>query len=510
MKQTLGRLVLVSLTFFLGALATFFGWIIFLILLNQLPRLRQGELFVVEQYQPTDIQIDVRKTVGEVKPIWAAFAQGGEETSNMLAGTELLLKQINPAYVRLDHIFDDDYYAVVSGSSGNLSFNWKKLDEAVNSILASGGKPFFALSYMPKALAASKIDMPYNWSDWQQLVEQTIKHYSGDKGIQNVYYEVWNEPDLESFGSWKYGGGKNYLALYAAAARGAQAARRSGVQPFKIGGPATTALYRNWIMALTTMCQSQRLPLDFISWHRYAYQPAQFEHDLKSVKSWLGNNNYELIISELGPDPGKTSIYAGRYAAAHEVAVMRSVLDTLTWGFAFEVKDGPGQGTSGWGIFTHDSVGIKPKPRYYSLAFMQDMVGSRLDVSGEGSNIYAWAVGDPQHVSVIAANFTPTGGQKEEFPVELVNIDPGQYRLQWETLSGQRDSKMINVKKAGNTIREYFSLADNDVLKIRLTLLEPYQKQEARVVSNPSSTHSSVISQDGTTHSEFKKILLKN
>ena len=75
------------------------------------------------------------------------------------------------------------------------------------------------------------------------MVQRTIEHYSGEKGIANVYYEVWNEPDL--FGKWTMGGNKDYKKLYLYASRGAQAARVS--QTFKFGGPATTGLYKNWL-----------------------------------------------------------------------------------------------------------------------------------------------------------------------------------------------------------------------------------------------------------------------
>ncbi|NMC36253.1 hypothetical protein GYA49_04375 [Candidatus Beckwithbacteria bacterium] len=506
-KKSLSHLLFLGLAFFLGIIATTFGWVMFLILTKQLPVSKQGELFVVEEYRPADIVIDVSQVVGEVKPLWSGYAQGGEEMyTNMLAGTENLLKQTHPTYIRLDHIFDDDYYGVVSGSSGNLNLNWTKLDQAVDSILATGAKPFLALTYMPKALAASKIDQPYNWNDWQYLVKQTIKHYSGDKKISNVYYEVWNEPDLESFGAWKYHGGKNYLTLYATAARAAQQARDERVEPFKFGGPATTALYQNWVLALTELTKEQNLPLDFISWHRYAYSPSQFEEDMQELETWLGSDHqYEFVISEWGPDPGKTAIYSGRYAAAHAVAVSRQLLEKLNLALAFEVKDGPEQADFGWGVLTY---GIRPKPRYYALTYLADMVGPRFALSGEGSNVTAWAVGNDGKYKVIVSNFNVSGSQTEEFPIEFTNIEPGQYQLSWETLSGKSDSRVLTIDKQGLPVREYFTMADNDVLKVRLVLLEPYQKQE-NIVDTTANTPTQSNSA-GSIHSGFKRVILEN
>ena len=54
-----------------------------------------------------------------------------------------------------------------------------------------GAQVVGGLSYMPSVIADSKIDLPKDWNDWQNLVKQTVEHYSAD--MEGVYYEVWNE-----------------------------------------------------------------------------------------------------------------------------------------------------------------------------------------------------------------------------------------------------------------------------------------------------------------------------
>jgi hypothetical protein len=188
--------------FVLLALVSFFSWVIYLILVDKLPR--KIEIFVVEEYVEADIVVATDVSIGEMFPVWQAFAQGGEEAGGMLEGTEALMSETRPQYIRMDHIFDDDYYGVVSRDGGNLRADWSKLDTTVENIMEMGAKPFFALGYMPSEIAPSKIDQPNNWAEWQWLVEETIRHYSGinGKNIDGVYYEVWNEPDLESCGLW--------------------------------------------------------------------------------------------------------------------------------------------------------------------------------------------------------------------------------------------------------------------------------------------------------------------
>ena len=88
------------------------------------------------------------------------------------------VRELKPEYIRIDHIYDA--FDVVSGTSGSLSYDWTGLDKAVDSILATGAKPFLSLSYMPSAISqGDMVSQPKNWSDWGAVVSETIKHYSG-------------------------------------------------------------------------------------------------------------------------------------------------------------------------------------------------------------------------------------------------------------------------------------------------------------------------------------------
>lgn len=453
-----------------------FGFAYFLFHLQQTTFQGEGELYVAESYKKADLLVDANKIVGKINPIWQAFAQGGEEQNvNMLNGTENLMQKINPQYVRLDHIFDDDYYGVVKGSGNNLSLDWSKLDQVVNSILQMGAKPFFSLGYMPSSLAASKIDIPYDWNQWQWLVGQCIQHYSGAnaKGIDQIYYEVWNEPDLESFGKWHYSSSKNYLTLYRYAALAAANARQNGnTKTFYFGGPAITAAYENWIHALVEYAQQNDLPLDFVSWHRYSYDDSLFLRDVISLRNWLANKGqFRLVISEFGPDSDKSSIYFSSTSGAHAISVTRQLLESgLDWLYAFEIKDGPNQGSEGWGILTHNQTKITPKPRYKSYLMMRDMVGDRLLLQGEGSSIKAWAVKNKDGISVVASNYDPLLAQTEMVPVQISNLETGEYLINWETLKGFGGEEKYQIG-LNQTYANNFKLAAGDALKIQIKRL---------------------------------------
>jgi len=169
-----------------------------------------------------NITVDVKKIIGPLPSNWKALAQGGEEQGvRMLVNVVPQISALSPRYIRIDHIYD--FYDVVSrDSQGNLLFNWDKLDATVCDIYRTGAKPFFSLGYMPYALSSdgSLISAPKNWEEWALLVQRTIERYSGKSTrlcgqvtgdlLKDIYYEVWNEPDHETFGKWSlYGGNKD-------------------------------------------------------------------------------------------------------------------------------------------------------------------------------------------------------------------------------------------------------------------------------------------------------------
>lgn len=360
-----------------------------------------------------------------------AFSQGGEENTDMLAPVVGEVRGLKPKIIRLDHLYD--HYDVVGRNGSELTFNWSKLDAAVDTIVATGAKPLLALSYMPSVIAkdGNVINIPNNWDEWALVVQRTIEHYSGrgGKNIGGIYYEVWNEPDLAQFGSWKYGGEKNYITLYRYASIGAS--RAQNVNAFSLGGPSTTGLYKSWILALVGSGNR----VDFLSWHTYQRDPLRFAKDQEDLISWLlPYPNFTLIpqlITEFGFTGDKSTQYGGSYAAAHAAAVIRQLISGgPTYALSFQPKDGPNQEDgSGWGLITHEANGKKPKPRYYIYSFIDAMAGTRISLSGEGTWVTGFASTRENVIRVLLINFDTRGAHTENVPVTFGNLTPGTYKL---------------------------------------------------------------------------------
>lgn len=389
---------------------------------------------------PANIVVNTKIALEELDlSFYHAFSQGGEEPGDMLAPVAAEVRALKPKLIRLDHLYD--LHSVVGKSGDQLTFDWTSLDRAVDTILATGAKPLLALSYMPSVVArdGNIINPPNNWEDWALVVQRTIEHYSGrgGKNINGIYYEVWNEPDLAQFGSWKNGGDKSYVTLYRYASLGAS--RAANVNRFYLGGPATTGLYKSWILAL--IGSGNRL--DFLSWHTYQRDPKKFDKDQQDLASWLlpypNSSLLPKLITEFGFTGDKSTLYGGRYAAAHAAAVIRQLISGgPSYAFSFQPKDGPNQESgNGWGLVAHENAGKKPKARYYIYAFLDTMAGRRISLSGEGTWVTGFASTKGDVIRLLLVNFDTGGTHSEVVPVTFGNLDPGTYTYRQRFFLGQ-------------------------------------------------------------------------
>ncbi len=426
-------------------------------------------------YQAAAIVVDVSQPGLPIRKIWSGAAQGFEKLPDSdfrLSSTSGLLKSVGAKYVRIDHIYDG--FNVVSKVDGRLKYDWTKLDAIVSDIVGAGATPFFSLSYMPPAISKSDIlDFPNDWGEWGQVVAATVGHYSRDYkgGLNNVIYEVWNEPDL--FGGWKMGGNKNYLTLYVTAANAANSVKN--VKPFKIGGPATTGFYPAWVNGFYDKLDSS-VRIDFFSWHRYSADVEDFIKDATTAKQMMETRiarSQDLYISEWGVNPERSSAYDGRWAGAHFLAVNIALSDTVVdLALAFEVMDGaPGdkQFHGGWGMVTNPKYGaVAKKPRFKAWEMISKLDGSRLPLLGNGTYVTGLAAYDERGVvRVLAVNYDESGKHSEVFPITVVGITEGNYSVREEYLSGRVLNTEVNI--AGGSLRRDISLGASDAVLLTIT-----------------------------------------
>lgn len=424
---------------------------------------------------PANLVIQVQLPQGTLPRPWIHLAQGGEDLSqNMIAPVINQTRNLSPQTIRIDHIYDG-YDMVSRDDSGQLAFNFSRLDEVVNSIRQTGAIPMLSLSYMPPAISSGDIvDKPKDWNEWGLVVQKTIEHYSGSLNIPNMAYEVWNEPDL--FGGWKTYGDKNYLELYEWAAVGAGRAKVN--QSFSFGGPATTGAYEDWTRKMLDLAAQKNLRLDFLSWHRYSLNIADYENDRTLVRRIL--NQYprfsgatQLYITELGPNSEVNPVNDSTAAAAHLISVVREGLGEIDRFYTFEIVDGKnpeGKDFWGrWGLITHPDTGAKIKPRYQALQFLNKLIGTRLSVAGEGSWVKAIAArGSDGIVRVLIVNYDKFGKHREEIPLTIEGLIFPAYSLK-NTLLGGGTTTAALIPDNNGSVRTALSLPANGIILLEIT-----------------------------------------
>ncbi len=135
-----------------------------------------------------NIAVDTKTILDPVNTdFYHAFIQGDEVSTDITAPVVADIGVLKPKIIRLDHLYD--VYNVVGRNSDGLTFDWTRLDSAVNAIQATGAKPLLSLSYMPSVIAqgGNSTNPPNDWNEWAQVVQKTIEHYSGRAGEKHQW-----------------------------------------------------------------------------------------------------------------------------------------------------------------------------------------------------------------------------------------------------------------------------------------------------------------------------------
>ena len=190
-------------------------------------------------------------------------------------------KELGFRYLRAHGLFHDEMRVYNEDAKGNPVYNFMYVDDVFDFLLSIGVKPFVELSFMPEKLASGKttifwwkanVTPPKSHERWAALVKATVRHWTeryGEDEVKTWRFEVWNEPDLDVF--WDPGKKTTmldaYLELYRYTARAVKSVNRS----YAVGGPSGAGL--DFIAPLVRYCRKNHLPLDFISFHQYGFDP---------------------------------------------------------------------------------------------------------------------------------------------------------------------------------------------------------------------------------------------
>ena len=174
-----------------------------------------------------------------------------------------------------------DTYAFdqVRGTAADLHIDFRPLDPFLDQLRRAQVAPLFAMTYDPLPLKTGTDwqrwkDVPSDLNAWGEINRRYAAHYLQAKGVRDIRYEVWNEPDLPGDGGKVFfqGTPQDYARVYAVAASGL----RAGDADALVGGSAV-AYDLGYVQPVLS------LPLDFVSLHAYDNYPGQLANARRLV-----------------------------------------------------------------------------------------------------------------------------------------------------------------------------------------------------------------------------------
>lgn len=241
-----------------------------------------------DQAQLRNIVVDVNDATGPVDRFFD-LSVGSDYPGTLIrddsqAQLKLVTKELGFRYIRFHAIFHD-VLGTVRVENGTTTYDWTKIDQLYDDLLARNIKPFVELGFTPKALATSENSIFY-WrgntshpkpDGWRDLVSAFVRHIEqryGKDQVRTWFFEVWNEPNLSGF--WEGGDQKAYFDLYDLSAKTIKS-----IDPdLRVGGPSTAGAA--WVPEFLAHVKQSGAPVDFVTTHTYGVQGGFLDENGKS------------------------------------------------------------------------------------------------------------------------------------------------------------------------------------------------------------------------------------
>jgi len=371
-------------------------------------------------------------------------------------------------YIRFHAIFHD-VLGTVRVVDGRTVYDWSKIDQLYDALLAKGVRPFVELGFTPQAMSTSPQTI-FWWKGntshpvpaaWRDLVDAFVRHVQGRYGAEEVrrwYFEVWNEPNLDGF--WEKADQAAYFELYDLTARTVKA-----VDPaLRVGGPATAGAA--WVPELLDHVAASGAPIDFVTTHTYGVEggfldeegkddtklspsPDAIVGDVRRVRQQISASKFphlplfftEWSTSYTPRDSVHDSYVTAPYIVAKLKAVQGQVQAMSYWTYT-DLFEEPGPPDTpfhgGFGLMNREGV---RKPAWFVYKYLHALQGREIPTADQET----WAATDGKAVAAVVWRFrqpdqkvsnrsfftkVQPAATVEPARLRLRNLAPGRYRLE--------------------------------------------------------------------------------
>lgn len=382
---------------------------------------------------------------------------------------QMVTDELGFRYIRFHAIFHDAL-GTVQERNGKIVYDWTKIDQLCDNLLARHIKPFVELSFTPEALATSKSSIFYyhantshpNPAEWRNLIAAFARHLEqryGKAEVRRWYFEVWNEPNLSGF--WEGADQKAYFQLYDITAR-----TLKSVDPaLRVGGPATAGAA--WIPEFLEYVKKTGAPIDFVSTHTYGVSggfldpdgksdvkldpsPQAIVGDVRRARAQIAVSPFphlplyftEWSTSYTPADPVHDSYISGPYILSKLKASEGLTQGMSYWTYSDlfeEAGPPPAAFYGGFGLVTRDGI---RKPAFFAYKYLNALHGetirssdpqSMLSTNGQDFTAVLWNFEQPVQKVPDHPFYTKVIPDDPAAPVELTVthlIPNAMYRLE--------------------------------------------------------------------------------
>ena len=422
------------------------------------PPMRHIQLDVARASKPFDHFFDL--SVGSDFPGTLIREDGQAQLKTAVA-------ELGFRYLRFHAIFHD-VLGTVRVENGRTVYDWAKLDQLYDDLLARGIKPFVELGFTPEAMKTSENKIFY-WQGntshpvpekWKTLVDAFIRHIEhryGQAEVRTWFFEVWNEPNLSGF--WEGASQKAYFELYDLTANTIKA-----VDPnLRVGGPSTAGAA--WVPEFLDHVAQSGAAVDFVTTHTYGVDggfldengkddnklspsPDAVVGDVRRVRRQIAASKYpnlplyftEWSASYNPRDPVHDSYISAPYILS-KIKASQGLLQGMSYWTYTDLFEEPGPPPSpfhgGFGLLTREGI---RKPAYFAYKYLHELQSNEIPVDdsqmfatvGNGSvSAVIWDFEQPRQNLSNRPFYTRLVPATTAPPVEVSvsHIMPGNYQL---------------------------------------------------------------------------------
>lgn len=363
------------------------------------PAARHIELDAARAAKPLDRFFDL--SVGSDYP-------GTLIREDSLAQLKTAVDELGFRYIRFHAIFHD-VLGTVRVENGKTVYDWTKLDQLLDALLARRIKPFVELGFTPMAMKTSENTIFY-WQGntshpvpaaWQNLVDAFVRHVRQRYGKDEVrawFFEFWNEPNLSGF--WEGGDQKAYFELYDLTSNAIKA-----IDPnLRVGGPSTAGAA--WVPEFLRHVAQSGAAVDFITTHTYGVESGFFDEfgkedtmlsssldavvgDVRMVRQQIARSKYPnlpLYFTEWSTSYNPRDLVHDSYTSAAYILSKLKACQGLLQGMSYwtytDLFEEPGPPPTpfhgGFGLMNREGI---RKSAYFAYKYLNAVQGNEIPVA---------------------------------------------------------------------------------------------------------------------------------